>query len=197
MSMTSIVFFDFDGTITKKDSLVDFTQYTVGKKNYYLGLLVLSPMLFVYKFKLIPNFVAKEKFITHFFKGRNADWFQEIAEKYSLECLDKITRPKAIEKIRWHQQEGHKVVIVTASIECWLGAWCEKNGIELISTRLEIKDNMITGKFSTKNCYGIEKIKRVKEIYDLRQYERVFAYGDSRGDKELLDLADESFYKAF
>jgi phosphatidylglycerophosphatase C len=192
-----IVFFDFDGTITAKDSLADFIEYAVGKTTYYTGLFILTPILIGYIFKFIPNHISKEKLIAYFFKEWDADQFQELAERYSREEIDKITRPKAIKKIRWHQEQGHKVVIVSASMECWVKAWCDKNNIDLISTRLEIKNKMLTGKFITKNCYGIEKANRVKEAYDLSQYSHIYAYGDSRGDKELLALADESFYKPF
>jgi len=192
-----IALFDFDGTITIKDSLVDFTQYAIGKPAFYIGLFQLSPMLTAYTFKLIPNHIAKEKLIAHFFKGWDAEHFRKAAEQYSLEQIDNITRPKAIEKIKWHQDQGHKVVIVSASVELWLKAWCDKNSIDLIATRLEIKNDKLTGKFSTPNCYGIEKANRVHESYDLSRYEYIYAYGDSRGDRELLALADESYYKPF
>ncbi|MBF0203412.1 MAG: HAD family hydrolase [Desulfamplus sp.] len=192
-----LALFDFDGTITTKDSLTDFIQYAVGKPSYYIGLFTLSPMLTAYTLKLIPNHIAKENIITHFFKDWDAEQFQELAERYSREEIDKITRPKAMEKIRWHQEQGHKVVIVSASMECWVKAWCDINNIDLISTRLEIKNKKLTGKFATKNCYGIEKVNRVQEAYDISQYDHIYAYGDSRGDKELLALADESFYRPF
>lgn len=193
----NLALIDFDGTVTTKDSLADFIQYAVGKPNYYLGLLYLIPMLIAYKLKLIPNYITKERLIAHFFKGWDAGRFNKLADQYSLEQIDKICRQKALEKIKWHQQQGHKVVIVSASMECWLNAWCAKKDIDLISTQLEIKDNKLTGKFATKNCYGVEKANRVKEAYDLSQYAHVFAYGDSRGDKEMLALADETFYKPF
>jgi phosphatidylglycerophosphatase C len=195
--MNSIAFFDFDGTISNKDSLVDFIQYAVGKPSYYFGLLALSPMLIAYILKCIPNHLAKERLIAHFFKDANAQQFQKLAEQYSLEQIDRIIRPKAIEKIRWHQKQGHKVVVVSASIDCWLSAWCASNNVSLIATRLEVKNSLLTGKFATKNCYGVEKANRVKEAYDLSQYDCIFAYGDSSGDTELLDLAVESFYKPF
>ena len=102
-----------------------------------------------------------------------------------------------MQKIKWHQEQGHKVVIVSASMESWLKTWCDKNNIDLISTRLEIKDNNLTGKFATKNCSGLEKANRVNEVYDLNDYNYIYAYGDSRGDQELLALADKSFYKPF
>lgn len=193
----NISFFDFDGTVTRRDSLVDFTQYSVGILPYYAGLVALSPMLFAYALKIIPNYRAKEKFISYFFKGWDSDRFQTIADKYALEKIDKITRPGAIDKIKWHQRQGDKVVIVSASIENWLAKWCEKQNVELVSTQLEIVGKKITGRFLTKNCHGAEKVKRIKEIYDLDQYDHVFAYGDSKGDRELLAMADTSFYKPF
>jgi HAD superfamily hydrolase (TIGR01490 family) len=193
----SAALFDFDGTVTTKDTLADFIKYAVGKPTYYMGLIALIPMLTAYKLTLIPNYTAKEKLIAYFFKDWETDRFKKQAEQYSLTQIDKILRPKAIERIRWHQQQGHKVVIVSASIECWLKAWCEKNNIDLISTRLESKNNKLTGKFAGKNCYGVEKVNRVTEIYDLSQYAHIYVYGDSRGDRELLALADKSFYKLF
>lgn len=192
-----VVLFDFDGTITTKDSLPEFIQYATGKSAYYIGLLKLSPMLIAYILKFIPNHIAKERLVTYFLKGWEADHFEKVSNQYSLEEIDKIARPKAIERILWHQEQGHKVVIVSASMECWIKGWCDKNHLDLIATRLEIKNGKLTGKFATRNCYGLEKARRVKEAYDLSQYDHVYAYGDSRGDKELLALADESFYKSF
>lgn len=192
-----LALFDFDGTITTKDSLVDFIQYVVGRPAYYLGLLRSSPILSAYALKLIPNHIAKEKLIAYFFKEWDAERFKRETDRYALKEIDKIIRPQAMEKIRWHQGKGHQVVIVSASVECWLKAWCDKNDIDLIATRLEIKENRLTGRFATKNCYGIEKANRVQESYDLSAYEYIYAYGDSRGDRELLALSDESHYKPF
>ena len=189
--------FDFDGTITYKDSMVDFIQYVVGKYAYYRGLIYLSPMLVAYKLKFIPNHIAKKKLIAHFFKDWDVEQFQKLADKYSIEQLDKIIRQKAMTKITWHQQQGHKVVIVSASMECWLKEWCVKNNIDLIATRLEIIEGQLTGRFATKNCYGIEKVNRIKEQYNLSEYGVIYAYGDSLGDKEMLSIATKRYYKHF
>ena len=193
----NLALLDFDGTITTKDSLAGFIQYAVGNPFYYMGLFILSPMLLAYTLKLIPNYVAKERLMSHFFKGWDEIRFQKFAAQYSINHIDKIIRPKALEKIKWHQEQGHKVVVVSASMECWLKKWCEKYSIDLIATRLEIQDGKLTGKFATKNCYGVEKVKRIKDTYDLGQYNYIYAYGDSRGDKEMLSIANESYYKHF
>ncbi len=195
--MKYIAFFDFDGTITKKDSLVEFIKFSIGSFQYYKGLLALSPMLLTYKLKIIPNHIAKEKLIAYFFKGWDSTRFQDIASSYSIDGIDKILRSRAIEKIVWHIEKGHEVVVVSASMEAWLKDWCKNNNLQLLATKLEVIDGQMTGRFSTKNCYGIEKVNRIKENFNLTDYEHVYAYGDSLGDKEMLSIADKKHYKYF
>ncbi len=192
-----LVLFDFDGTITIDDSLIRFIRFVVGDTNFIWGMILLSPMLTAYKLKLIPNYKAKQYMLSYFFKGMSDEKFMQVANEYSLKHIKTILRPKAMEKITWHKEQGHKIVIVSASIECWLKPWCNEKNLDLIATKLEVKDSIITGKFLTRNCYGIEKANRVKEQYNLSDYDHIYAYGDSRGDRELLAIADESFYKPF
>jgi phosphoserine phosphatase len=66
-----------------------------------------------------------------------------------------------------------------------------------VGTQIEIKDGLLTGRFLTKNCYGQEKANRILALYPNRSEYHLTAYGDSRGDKELLAFADESHYKPF
>jgi phosphatidylglycerophosphatase C len=192
-----LALFDFDGTITTKDSLKDFIQHAVGKSSYYKGLLLLSPLLVAYICKIVPNYKAKEYLFSYFFSGWNTGEFQAAADDYSLLKIDKIVRVSAIKRIQWHKDQGHDVVIVSASIESWLSKWCMQQKIQLIGTKIEILDGHLTGKFSTKNCYGLEKVNRVNERFDLKRYNEIYAYGDSGGDKEMLKLADHSHYCFF
>lgn len=192
-----IAFFDFDGTITNKDSLEDFIQFAVGKTRYFLGLLILSPVLVGYLTKLIRNDIAKQKLMAHFFKGWDVNEFNRLAEEYSESCIDKIVRSKARERLDWHKSEGHKIVIVTASMDSWLKKWCDKEGFELVSTRMEVAGNKLTGNFENKNCHGAEKVNKISRRYDLKIFEYVYAYGDTSGDKPMMSLANESFYREF
>lgn len=192
-----IAFFDFDGTITTDDSLIKFIQFVVGNFKFMQGLAVLSPVLILYKLKIIPNYKAKQLMLSYFFKGMSEKSFIEISKQYSLEHIDSIVREDAMKQIQWHHTNGHKVVVVSASLECWLRPWCEKNALELIGTRLEVINGLITGRLLTKNCYGIEKVNRIKTKYNLEEYEYIYAYGDSSGDMEMLKLAHEPYYKPF
>jgi len=192
-----IALFDFDGTITTDDSLIRFIRYANGDIKTALGFMLLSPMLIAFKLKLITNYRAKQRMLSSFFKGMDEYKFRRLAEQFSLTYIDTMLRPKAMQKIAWHKEQGHKVVVVSASMECWLKPWCDKTELDLIATKLEIKNGYVTGRFQTKNCYGIEKAVRVREIYNLDDYDHIYAYGDSRGDAELLELAHTKNFRAF
>jgi phosphatidylglycerophosphatase C len=193
----NLALFDFDGTLTSKDSLSDFIQYAVGKPAYYFGLILLSPVLLVYLSGLIRNDVAKQKLMARYFKGWSFERYQQVANDYSRSEIDKIVRQQAIEKLNWHQQQGDRVIIVSASMEDWLKPWCDSKGVELLATRLMTENGIISGEFATANCHGEEKVNRVKELLNLSDYDRIFAYGDSSGDTEMLAIADECFYRKF
>lgn len=195
--MNQIAFFDFDGTITTDDSLINFIRFIKGDVETIIGMLLLLPTLIAYKLKLIPNYKAKQIMLIYFFKGMDEKEFKKVANEYSLRHIDSILRIEAIKRIQWHKDEGHKVVIVSASIECWLKPWCEKNNLELIATKLKIKNGVVTGEILGKNCFGKEKVSRIKKQYALDKFEYIYAYGDSSGDLQMLELANESRYKPF
>lgn len=190
----SIALFDFDGTITKKDSLKEFLIYSFGYKKYFLALIILSPILILYILKVIPNYKAKEILFQYFFKNMSEKEFLEKSFNYSLNSVDLITKDIALKKILWHKNRGDRLIIISASIEEWIKPWAIKNGFEtVLGTKLEIINNQLTGKFSNKNCYGIEKVNRIKKyIPDYKNF-YFYAYGDSRGDKELLEFADDGY----
>ena len=85
--------------------------------------------------------------------------------------------------------------MVSASLDSWVKEWCLKQGIETICSILETKNGIITGKLGRGDCNGIEKAKRIREKFELEEYDKVIAYGDSSGDKEMLDLADIAYYR--
>ena len=192
-----IAFFDFDGTITKDDSTAKFIRYFVGDIAFIKGIIILLPMIIAYKLKIVTNNEIKKRLITYFFKGIDIIYFTEKAKEFSLNMLDPLIRKKALDRINWHKSNGDKLVIVSASINLWLLPWCKKNKISLLATELEILNNKITGNLISKNCYGPEKVIRILESYDLLKYDYIYAYGNSRGDYEMLKLANEKFYKPF
>lgn len=192
-----LALFDFDGTITYRDSFIDFITYVYGYPRYLLGMLLNVHYLLAYKASLYPNDRAKEKVLAHFFGGMEVDTFRELASAYARERLPAIVKPSAMDKIAWHRAEGHDIVIVSASVEYWLADWCAAHDLALIATRLDVRDGRITGRIAGGNCYGPEKVKRIADAYELGRYEYIYAYGDSAGDKELLAIAHEQGYRCF
>ena len=192
-----IAFFDFDGTITTKDTMLEFIRYYKGDLHFYAGALITSPFIFAYKARLIKKIVAKQKFLGFYFKGVPIEEFEAKCKAFSEEKLPALIRPKALEEINKLQNAGVRVVIVSASAENWIKYWAAEKNIEVMGTRLAIADKRISGTFDGENCYGNEKVCRIKERFDLSNYSEIFCYGDSMGDKEMLQLASHSFYKPF
>lgn len=192
-----IAVFDFDGTITTVDTLFDFIRFYYGFPRLIVGLFALSPVLILFKLGFITNDKAKERLFSYFFKGMRLSEFNAICEKYKNR-INQMLRPQAIDKVKFHQQEGHIVLINSASICNWIFPWAQSVGIEsVIGTEIEVNEGVITGRFKGENCYGVEKVKRFLELYPHRDTYQLYVYGDSSGDKPLLDIADFPFYKEF
>ena len=192
-----IAFFDFDGTITTKDSFLSFLLFRYGKWRTFLGFLIISPFYAAYLLKLISVQTAKEKVFKRFFRNEGVVEFEAACNHFVEEVVPIIERPKAVLEIRKLQENGVEVVVISASAEQWLKPWCKKVGATLISTKLEIKNGKLTGRIDGKNCRGKEKVNRIQATYDLNSYDEVYAYGDTKGDKPMLGLATFAFYQPF
>lgn len=195
MNMKIIAVFDFDGTITSKDTLLEFIKFSVGRKNFLIGFALHLPFLIAYKLKLYPNWKIKQRILSYFFKNKNYNEFVKLGNQFKYQ-IDKFINSNIMQEIKKHQEQGHDVYIVSASIYEWIQPWAKQNGINhILSTTLEIdKHNRITGKLLSSNCYGIEKVNRFLAEEPNRHTYTLYAYGDSNGDKELFKIADKSFW---
>jgi phosphatidylglycerophosphatase C len=192
-----IAFFDFDGTITTKDTLLEIFKYRHGSLKFYLGFLLNSPYLVAYKAGIISNQLAKEKTLKLFFGGMKEKEFNEFCERFAADKIPALLRTKALKEIDQLKKAGAEVVIVSASPENWLRPWVTSLNLKLIGTQLEVKDDKITGKIKGTNCHGEEKVRRIKEAYNLAEYKEIYCYGDTSGDKPMLALATYAFYQPF
>ncbi len=110
-----IAVFDFDGTITTVDTLFDFIRFYYGFPRLIVGLFALSPVLILFKLGFITNDKAKERLFSYFFKRKTLSEFNAICEKYKNR-ITQMLRPQAIDKVKFHQQEEHIVLINSVSI---------------------------------------------------------------------------------
>lgn len=198
--------FDFDGTLTKKDTLLAFIRYACGNKRFYLAMVLFSPILILMKLRLYPNWKAKQQFFSWFFKGMDIDAFNDVCNRFAYD-RKYLLRAKGIAQMHTALQGGSKVIVVSASIENWVRPFFEhefagmdvldSGQLQVACTKIDVRQFRVTGKFLTKNCYGREKVKRIDRTFPHRKTYTLIAYGDSAGDKAMLDYADERHYKPF
>ena len=192
-----IAFFDFDGTITKKDTLLRFIRFSEGNWRFSLGFLSNIHFLVAYKLKLISNQVAKEKILQYFFKGRSVATFNKKCAFFAHHILPDLIRPKALDEIQRLKNQNIVVVVVSASPENWIQDWAQKQSVELIASKLEVSEGKLTGRILGKNCHGPEKVRRIQDKYRIQEFDQIYAYGDTNGDKDMMELAHNSFYRPF
>lgn len=183
------VFFDFDGTITKRDTFIEFAKFSLGKKYLFRAIVKNSLNLILWKLGLRSNSRTKQQLFSTLYKGMEYERFKVAGVRFK-EIIESQLRPDALNKIRKHKTEGHTVVIVSASIPEWIAPWASANGIDMvIGTEIEVDTRgIITGKFISPNCYGEEKAKRIRTIFpDIDNCES-WGYGDSAGDNYMLEM---------
>jgi phosphatidylglycerophosphatase C len=192
-----IAFFDFDGTITQKDTLLEFIRYAKGDIKFYSGFLLYSPALVAFKLRLISNQVAKQLILRHFFGKTPLSKFSQMCNDFAVKVVPGLVRYKALHELQELEKNNFRIVVVSASAENWVKLWAEKMGYEYIATRLETVSDNITGRITGSNCFGEEKVTRIQQQYNLDEYSEIYCYGDSAGDKPMLALGTKSFYKPF
>lgn len=189
--------FDFDGTLTRRDTLIEFIRFAKGDKAFLLCFLRYSPLLVLMKLGLYPNWKAKQRVFSHCFRGMAVDTFNSLCSRFACDKA-RLMRPKGMKKLREVLAEGGKVVVVSASVNNWVEPFfADIGGVYVVGTMVEEREGVLTGRFLTKNCYGEEKVTRLLQLFPERTQYWLTAYGDSRGDFELLDFANESYYRPF
>jgi phosphatidylglycerophosphatase C len=197
VSEKKIAFFDFDGTITRKDTLPEVIKFQKGKLAFYVGIIIYAPLLVAYKLKLLKNDLVKQKILTYFFGGIPEPVFQEKCDLFAENMIPGLIRPGALKEIVSLREKGFEIVVISASAGNWIRRWSNELSLKLLSTKLEVKNGLITGRIEGKNNHGEQKVINIRELWNLNEYGEIYAYGDSPGDKPMLALATQSFYKPF
>lgn len=190
-------YFDFDGTITTQDTLIPFVLYVVGLKKFLLLLPLVIPIVLLYGLRIINNESAKQKFLTIMLRGYTKSFLEYKGELFALNVLDKYIKPEIYSRLEYHLEHRHSVILVSANLTVYLRHWVKHHNLHaVIATELESNYGMITGKLSTRNCYGAQKIVRIEQY--LKETNQAFAYsygyGNSRGDYELLNYVNEGYW---
>lgn len=195
--MKKIAFFDFDGTITRADSMFELIKFKYGSRQLTLGLMSISPYLIAMMFDWVPSQLAKEKLLARFFGGMPEKDFYQLCSDFAEKRLPDLLRPLAVKEIELLRKSNFQIAVVTASLSAWVQPWTTMMGIDLIASEPEITDGRLTGKLNGPNCIGREKVNRIRLKYNLDEYSKIYAYGDSSGDKEMLSIVSHPHFKPF
>lgn len=192
--------FDFDGTLIKGDSFIRFGLYAVGRIRFFVAFIKAMPWLVAWKAGMVSSSLAKEAFFRFLFKGMSKEAFEHKGKLFASE-IEKMLRHEIIEEMESIQKSGSEIIIATASLEDWVRPWAAIHHVDVvIATKAEVESNgRLTGRFSTLNCRGEEKSRRIKEYLSGREnnlgndvFERyeIHAWGNIPDDKAMLDMAD-------
>jgi HAD superfamily phosphoserine phosphatase-like hydrolase len=193
-----VAVFDVDGTLLRGDCLWLAACRSKGLGGKLLAALACLPWLIGWQLRLVSTGRFKQQTIAAFgvceavnraeAAGR-ADWL--------LSELRAQLKPEGVQRLRWHQQRGDRVLLCSASPRLLLQPLADWLGVELLCTELEQAQGQWLPRLSSPNCKGPEKVRRLEQHLGLLVGLAIEAYGDSKGDRELLQAAAFPHYRSF
>jgi phosphatidylglycerophosphatase C len=186
---------DFDGTITTKGVYPEFLRFAVSRRRKLTAGALVSPLIAGYKCGLISEPAIRLVLSRASFQGADPARVRALGEQFVRDVMPGLVRPIALERIAWHKDRGDRVVVVSASLDAYLIPWCRALALDLICTELEESAGRLTGRYVQGDCYGPEKVRRIRERLPLAEYGTIYAYGDTEDDRPMLDMADRKYFR--
>ena len=193
----TVVAFDFDGTLTIRDSFTEFLRWRAGPGGWALGLVKMAPAVAHYARDRDRGRI-KAASVREFLRGVERTALEADADRFADKVWQRFMRPDALACWNnWGTKGAHRV-IVTASPETTVAPFARRLGAEnLLGTPLFFDaDDKVSGAFAGPNCRGAEKVRRLKAAYG-EDVIVVAAYGDTSGDTEMLAMAREPGFRVF
>ncbi len=192
-----VVAFDFDGTLTIRDSFTAFLRWRAGKRGWAKGLAKMTPALADY-IRDRDRGRIKAASVRIFLGGVDRDALAADAERFAAERWEHFMRPDALACWNDWGERGAFRVIVTASPETTVAPFARRLGADaLLGTPLVFDaDGRVTGAFDGPNCRGEEKVRRLRAAFG-DDVKLAAAYGDTSGDTEMLAMADSAGFRVF
>lgn len=194
--MKKLYLFDFDGTLTYKDTMFLFLKFYNPAK-YSIQFLKHVPLFILLKLKLANAEAVKKSFISSILKGESRYNIDKKAKLFFDENYPSLIRENASDFINNIDREHTESYIVSASLDIWVQPFAEKFNMTLLATKAEFKDDVFTGKFIGKNCNKDEKVCRIEAELGDKKFDKIIAFGDTSGDKPMFKFANESHYRFF
>ena len=193
----AVAAFDFDGTLSPRDNFVPFLRRVAGTPAvagaFATGALHVTRAGRTHW----SRNAMKAELLQQLVGGRDAADVDDTARTFAADVLAHHLRSEAVERADWHRTQGHRLVIVSASLAVYLRPIAERLRFDaVLATELEVGDDgRLTGAMQGENVRGAEKARRLeqwiaRELPGTDPF--VWAYGDSSGDKELWARADRA-----
>ena len=186
---------DFDGTLSTRDNVFPFLRYAVGSGTLARAVSATAPKLAWAAVRDDARNAAKAALLRRVFAGYDAACFEQQAHDFAAIVIAKFLRSDAVERAAWHRDQGHELVIVSASLRSYLLPIAEHLGFNaVVATELAVGDDgRLTGELRGANVRRAEKARRLDDwLAETGTGAYVWAYGDSNGDRELFERADQS-----
>ena len=169
--------YDFDNTIYRGDSSVDFFRHCAAKyPRVYWSALAAVPWLVAMVLRLAEKTRVKERFY------RYLRLVPDVAEEVERFWLTHDANLKD-----WYfAQKREDDLIISASPEFLLDPLMKRLELAMIASRVAPQ----TGLYDGLNCHGEEKVRRMRETYPDAQIDRF--YSDSKSDLPLARLARQA-----
>ncbi|WP_394002342.1 HAD family hydrolase [Luteimonas sp. WGS1318] len=190
-----LALFDFDGTITTRETFPDFIRHAIPPRRRALGTALFAPLVIGYKLKLVPVHALRAALVRYAFKNVPLAEVEAAGASLAADLLPTLVRPEIQARIDWHRARGDTVVVVSGGFDVYLAPWCRAQGLDWICSSLAAREGVLTGHYAGAQCVADEKARRVRERYDLAGYRAVHAYGDTHEDHALLALADHATWR--
>ncbi|MFC7520744.1 HAD family hydrolase [Xanthomonas populi] len=189
-----LALFDFDHSITTCDTYTRFLRKVATPAQLAAAKWWAGPWVLGYRVSLVSAQALRARVTRLVFSTRSLEEMTMHGAAYARNDLPSMLRTGMMQRIDWHQAQGHEVVLVSASLDLYLQPWCTQHGLSLICNRLEHTAGVLSGRYADGDC-GPHKAAQIRMRYDLSQYDCVHAYSDSREDKPLLALAQQRWYR--
>ncbi len=198
-SLPIVAAFDFDGTLTYRDTLIPFLIYTCGYLKTWSQLILSLPIFIKYLGGLVSRQTVKEELLIGLIATLPLTELKKKGEEFAKRVIFKLLKPEAMKKFQWHRQQGHCCILISANLHVYLSPWAEMEQFNyVICSELQVDEKgLLTGVLEGENCRGQVKVDRLLKLMGARHHFILYAYGDSEGDRQLLELADYPFYCKF
>ena len=181
----SIAAFDVDGTLTWTDSFMLFLRFVSGRWLFMARMVQLVPVFLAYMMRLADRDTTKNRLMILCLRGMSKARYDLWCQDFAHVAYPIIARPDAIARLNSHMGVRDDVVMVSASLQDYLKVWAHTLGVPIVlATQVEVSAGLLTGAKMGPNCRGLEKLTRIKAHFG--DAPLVAAYGDSRGDREML-----------